>query len=217
MTVTVLVADDHAQFRAMVAESLEDAGLNVVAQAATGKTAAELAMRYRPDVCLLDIRMPGDGIVAARRIATTLPQTHILMLTVSPDSDDVLDALQAGADGYLLKGIPTEHIADAVRAVAEGEAVIASTVTPALVHEIRRSRDRHLRTSSGRSVRLTEREWEILELLDDGCSTSDIAEALFVAPVTIRSHIAALMRKLEVRERPEAVALYRNHRPSKTH
>ena len=90
-------------------------------------------MQHRPDVCLLDIRMPGDGIVAARRIATTLPDTHILMLTVSPESDDVLDALQAGADGYLLKGMPTEQIADAVRAVADGEAVIAPTVTPALV------------------------------------------------------------------------------------
>jgi len=216
VTIRVLVADDHAQFRAMVVEALEDAGLDVVAQAATGTNAAELAIRHRPDVCLLDIRMPDDGIVAARRIATTLPETHILMLTVSPESDDVLDALQAGADGYLLKGIPPEHIANAVRAVSDGEAVIAPTVAPALVSEIRRSRDRHLRTSSGASVRLTDREWEILELLDEGCSTSDIAETLFVAPVTIRSHIAALMRKLDVRDRADAVSLYRERRPSTT-
>ena len=104
MTIRVLIADDHAQFRAMVAEVLEEAGFEVCAQAATGDRAIELAVEYEPDVALLDIRMPGDGIAAARRIAAERPETGILMLTVSADSDDVLDALQAGARGYVLKG-----------------------------------------------------------------------------------------------------------------
>lgn len=214
MAISVLIADDHAQFRAMVAETLEAAGFSVCAQAATGDAAVLLAAEHEPDVCLLDIRMPGDGISAARRISATLPDTRILMLTVSAESDDVLDALQAGADGYILKGVAPDEISTAVRAVFEGKVVIAPPVTPALVHEIRRSRTRRLRTASGTSVQLTEREWEILQLLDEGRTTRDIAAALFVAAVTIRTHIAALVRKLEVEDRDEALAVFQRQRGS---
>jgi DNA-binding NarL/FixJ family response regulator len=213
-TIRVLVADDHAQFRAMVAEILEAAGMEVCAQAATGDGAFEQALEHRPDVALLDIRMPGDGIAAARRITAELPDTRVLMLTVSAESDDVLDALQAGAQGYVLKGAPPESIPDAVRAVRKGEAVIAPAVAPAVLEEVRRARDRHVRTGSGTSVRLTDREWRILQLLDRGDSTNAIASELFVAPVTVRTHIAALMRKLEVSNRDEAVALLRTQRHS---
>jgi DNA-binding NarL/FixJ family response regulator len=209
MSIRVLVADDHAQFRAMVAELLEDAGFEVCGQAATGESAIEVAAAERPDVALLDIRMPGDGITAARRIAAESPQTAILMLTVSDDADDVLDALQAGARGYILKGATAEEIVAAVRAIHEGAGVIAPGVAPVVVSEIRRSRDRHLRTASGASVQLTDREWKILELLDAEQSTAAIAQATFVAPVTVRTHIASLMKKLEVADRSEAVALFR--------
>ncbi len=209
MTIRVLLADDHAQFRAMVAELLEEAGLDVCAQAATGDAAVAQAVEHRPDVALLDIRMPGDGIAAARRIAAALPQVRMLMLTVSAHSDDVLDALQAGAQGYVLKGDAPDAIADAVRAVYSGAAVIAPAVAPALVEEVRRSRERHIRLGAGKSVHLTEREWKILQLLDQGESTTAIASALFVAAVTVRSHISALNRKLEVRDRADAVKLFR--------
>src|SRR5207253_8997191 len=138
VAIRVLIADDHVQFRAMVAETLEAAGFTVCAQAATGDAATRLATEHEPDVCLLDIRMPGDGIAAARRIAAALPDTRILMLTVSADSDDVLDALQAGAQGYVLKGATAEEIIDAVRAVHEGRAVIAPAVAPTVLQEIRR-------------------------------------------------------------------------------
>jgi DNA-binding NarL/FixJ family response regulator len=214
MAIRVLIADDHAHFRALIAETIEEAGMTVCAQAATAATATQLALEHRPDVCLLDIRMPGDGITAARRIAATLQDVRILMLTVSAESDDVLDALQAGADGYILKDTPTEDIPNAIRAVLDGEVVIARTVTPALVDEIRRSRERRLRTTTGASVQLTEREWEILQLMDGGGTTSSIATSLYVAPVTIRSHIAALMHKLEVRHRNDALVLYRQQRTS---
>jgi DNA-binding NarL/FixJ family response regulator len=214
VAITVLIADDHVQFRAMVAETLEAAGFTVCAQAGTGDAATRLAVEHTPDVCLLDIQMPGDGIAAARRIAAALPATRILMLTVSAESDDVLDALQAGADGYIVKGAAPHEISRAVRAVFAGEVVIAPTVTPALVQEVRRSRTRRLRTASGTSLQLTEREWEILQLLDDGRTTSQIAKALFVAPVTIRTHIAAVVRKLEVDDRDEALALFRRQTTS---
>jgi DNA-binding NarL/FixJ family response regulator len=216
VAMSVLIADDHAPFRAMVAETLEAAGFVVCAQAATGDAAVLLAAEHEPDVCLLDIRMPGDGIAAARRIAATLPTTRILMLTVSAEPDDVLDALQAGADGYILKGAAPDEISEAVRAVCEGATVIAPTVTPALVREIRRSRNRRLRIRSGASVQLTEREWAILELLDEGRTTSGVAAALFVAPVTIRTHIAAVVRKLEVRDRDEALAVFQRQRASQS-
>src|SRR5262245_31325899 len=200
MSIRVLIADDHAQARAMVAEVLEEAGFQVCAQAATGDAAVKHAIEERPDVALLDIRMPGDGISAARRIAAELPDTRILMLTVSAETDDVLDALQAGAQGYILKGATPDEIVSAVQAVVEGAAVIAPSVAPAVLQEVRRSRQRHVRTTSGRSIQLTSQEWKILEALDRGDSTNAIAEALFVAPVTVRSHIAALTKKLEVRD-----------------
>jgi DNA-binding NarL/FixJ family response regulator len=213
VTIRVLIADDHARLRAMVADVLEEAGFDVCAQAATADAAVKRAAEHHPDVALLDIRMPGDGIAAARRIAAALPDTRILMLTVSADSDDVLDALQAGAQGYVLKGESPEGIVDAVRAVHAGAAVIAPAVASTVVREIRRSRDRHIRVAAGTSVSLTEREWKILQLLDQGESTTAIASALYVAPVTVRSHILALNRKLEVRNRAEAVKLFRTQRP----
>ena len=212
MAITVLIADDHAHMREMVAETLEAAGFEVCAQAASAESAIALASEHTPDVCLLDIRMPGDGIAAARRIAATLPDTRILMLTVSAESDDVLDAVQAGADGYILKGASPDEISDAVRAVYAGEIVLAASVTPALVDEIRRSRSRRLRTPAGTSVRMTEREWEILQLLDDGKTTGEVAAATFVAPVTIRTHIAAIVRKLDVGDRDEALEVFRRQR-----
>jgi two-component system nitrate/nitrite response regulator NarL len=212
MTIRVLIADDHAQFRALLADVLEDAGFEVVAQGATGAAAVQLAREHEPDVALLDIRMPGDGISAAREIVNARPSTAVLMLTISADPEDVLDALQAGAQGYVLKGATPEEITDAVRAVHSGAGVIAPAVAPVVVQEIRRARDRHLRTATGTSVQLTEREWSILELLARGESTAKIASELYVAPVTVRTHIAALIRKLGVHDRQGALALFRSQR-----
>jgi DNA-binding NarL/FixJ family response regulator len=216
MNARVLIADDHARFRAMIADLLADDGFEVCGQAATADDAVEAVENAWPDVVLLDIRMPGNGIAAARRIAVQHPSVRILMLTVSDVSDDVLDALQAGAHGYLLKGAPPEEIVAAVAAVHEGATIIAPPVAPILIEEIRRARDRHLRTPTGTSVQLTDREWHILEALDRGESTSEIADEMFVAPVTIRSHIAAIARKLEVSNRREAVALFCAQRPLAT-
>lgn len=212
MRISVLIADDHAPFRALVADAVASAGMRVCAHAATAQSAVDVAVRERPDVCLLDIRMPGDGVLAARRIVAALPETSVLMLTVSAESADVLDALQAGARGYLVKGGPVDGIVHAIEAVSAGDAIVAPAVTPALLDEIRRTRARHVRTAAGASVQLTEREWRILELLDHGSTTVQIARDLYIAPVTVRTHIAALVRKLEARDRREALALYRGQR-----
>jgi DNA-binding NarL/FixJ family response regulator len=213
VTLRVLLADDHAQFRAMIADTLEEAGIFVCAQAPSGDAAVELAVQLRPDVALLDIRMPGSGIAAARRITAEAPETRVLMLTVSAESEDVLDALQAGAQGYVLKGAPPEEIVAAVHAVHAGAAVLTPAIAPTVVDEVRRSRGRHLRSASGESVQLTEREWHILEQLERGEGTGTIASNLYVAPVTVRTHIAALMKKLGVHDRAAAVSLFRRGRP----
>lgn len=210
--IRVLIADDHARFRSLLADHLVANGFDVCAHAPSGTVAVELAGTHRPDVCLLDVHMPGDGIAAARRIVAMLPETRVLMVTVSADSDDVLDALEAGAHGYVLKDADFDDISRAVREVAGGAVVVAPTVTATLVDEIRRVRFRRLRTDDGLSVQLTEREWRILELLNEERPTNDIAAELFVAPVTVRSHIAALVRKVGVRDRDAAVALYRRQR-----
>lgn len=212
MRISVLIADDHAPFRALLAETVRSAGMHVCGHAATSQAAVDLAVRERPDVCLLDIRMPGDGVLAARRVVAALPETRVLMLTVSAESEDVLDALEAGASGYLLKGGSIAGVVDAIRAVIAGDAIVAPAVTPALVNEIRRSRARHVRTADGASVQVTEQEWRILELLDRGHTTVQIASELYVAPVTVRTHIAALVRKLGAQDRREALALYRGWR-----
>ncbi len=213
MAISVLIADDHAPFRALVAETVAAAGFRVCGEAATAESALEVAARERPDVCLLDIRMPGDGVLAARRIAAALPETRVLMLTVSAESGDVLDALQAGATGYILKGTSLEGIVDAIRSVSAGDTIVAPAVTPALVDEIRRARARYVRTVSGTSVQLTEREWRVLEHLDRGDTAVDIARELYVAPVTVRTHIAALVKKLGAEDRRQAIALYRSRHP----
>ena len=210
--IRVLIADDHARFRSLLAEHLASDGFDVCAQAPSATVAVELAVAHTPDVCLLDVHMPGDGVAAARHIAEKLPNTRVLMVTVSADSDDVLDALEAGAHGYVLKDSAFDDISRAVREVADGAIVVAPGVTPALVEEIRRVRTRRLRTDDGLSVQLTEREWCILELLHEERPTNDIAAQLYVAPVTVRSHIAALVRKVGVRDRDAAVALYRRQR-----
>jgi DNA-binding NarL/FixJ family response regulator len=166
------------------------------------------AVRERPDVCLLDIRMPGSGIQAAQAIAQQVPESAIVMLTVSRSDTDLFDALRVGAAGYLLKDTDPERLPHALRGVLEGEAALPRRLVTLLIDEFRqRSRHKRLRLVRRGGVDLTTREWEVLELMRDGLSTGEIAERLFVAPVTVRTHVAAILRKLQVRDRKEAVRL----------
>jgi len=213
MTKRVLIADDHVGTRQEIRAALEAAGFTVCAETGEGGSAVELAKELEPDICLLDILMPGGGIQAARFIHRALPDTAIVMLTVSRDDEHLFDALKAGASGYLTKDIPHDRVAKALEGVLAGEAALPRALTTRLLDEFRRRRSKTLRGPTGEAVRLTEREWETLELMGDGLSTKEIAERTFVAAVTVRTHIAAILKKLQVGSREEAIALMDHEDP----
>lgn len=168
----------------------------------------EAALRERPDVCLLDINMPGSGISAAGRITRKLPSTSVVMLTVSRDDDDLFDALRAGAVGYLLKDMNPERLSPALQGVLEGEAALPGALAARLIEEFR-SRDsrRRLRFPGREHVRLTDREWEVLAAMREGRSTGEIAAALGISAVTVRRHVSEILRKLGAPDRKAAVGL----------
>ena len=205
----MLVADDHPPTRAGVRLALErGGGFEVCAEAPDAQGAIEAAREHRPDVCLLDINMPGDGIKAAEVIAHELPDTAVVMLTVSRTDSDLFDALRAGASGYLLKDIDPARLPLALMGVLEGEAALPRRLVALLIEEFReRKRRRRIPLVGRRSVELTDREWEVLQLMREGCSTDEIAARLFISPVTVRTHVSAILRKLHVSTREAAVEL----------
>jgi DNA-binding NarL/FixJ family response regulator len=208
----VLIADDHAPSRQDVREALErDERFGVCAVAADAAEAVQAAMRERPDVCLLDIRMPGSGLAAAWEIAARLPEAKIVMLTVSDDDADLFAALRAGADGYLLKTMNLHRLPDALNGVHSGEAAMPPKLVARVIeyfhgHE---PRWRQLVPDDNFGGRLTSREWEVLGLLAQGLSTSGIARRLVLSSSAVRVHIAAIVRKLGVSDRAAAVDLFR--------
>jgi DNA-binding NarL/FixJ family response regulator len=203
----VLIADDHPPTRAGVRWTLEAAGMEVCAEASDAPSAIEAALRETPDICLLDIHMPGSGITAARVITGKLPNTKVVMLTVSRDDTDLFDALRAGAAGYLLKDMDPDRVPHALEGVLAGEAALPRTLLLKVMDEFRGRGKRRLRLPGRRGEDLTEREWEVLHLLRDGLSTSEIAEKMFVSAATVRSHVAAVLRKLRVTDRAAAIEL----------
>ena len=206
MTGRVVVADDHPPTRAGVRLSLEESGFMVCAEVASAGAAVEACLLHEPDVALLDIHMPGNGISAAGRIASSLPQTAVVMLTVSRDDADLFEALRAGARGYLLKDIDPSRLGNALQGVLDGEAALPRNLVARLMDEFRTRGERSPR-AQGPLAKLTSREWETLDLMRQGLSTAEIAEQLFVSPVTVRTHVAAVLRKLQVPDREAAVQL----------
>jgi DNA-binding NarL/FixJ family response regulator len=206
----VLVADDHVPTRAGVRLALEQGDMLVCAEAATAQAAVSAALRERPDVCLLDIHMPGSGIKAAGEISARLPETPVVMLTVSSADEDIFDSLRAGARGYLLKDMDPARLPAAVRGVLAGEAALPRPLATRLINEFR-ARGRRLRLAlpDGRAVELTPREWDVFELLCENHGTAEIADRLFLSPVTVRRHTSTIVRKLDVSSRDEAVRLAR--------
>lgn len=202
----VVLADDHVPTRAGVRAALEDGGFVVVADVGTGPRAVEEALARRPDVCILDVHMPGGGIEAAQEIHAALPEVAIVMLTVSAEKDDLLRSLRAGATGYLLKHTDPDRLPEALRGVLAGESAIPRALVPTLVREYR---DLHaLRGAAGsRPFDLSEREWEVLEGLRAGKTTKEIAAELRLSAVTVRRHISVLVDKVGARDRYEAVRI----------
>jgi DNA-binding NarL/FixJ family response regulator len=200
--VRVLIADDHAPTRADLREAIEqDDRFVVVAEAADGAGAVEAALRERPHICLLDIRMPGSGIAVTREVTTRLPGTKVVMITVSMDDADLLNALRAGAVGYLLKDSSLDRLPDALMDTLNGGAVIPSRLVARVIAEFRDHGPRRRAIVTDTGYDLTSREWEVFGLVRQGLSTSEIASRLFVSRATVRSHVAALLKKLNVPDR----------------
>ncbi|MET8774704.1 response regulator transcription factor [Nocardia sp. NPDC050713] len=211
MAITVLIADDQAMVRqgfgALLAAQPD---ISVVGDAPDGKVAVAEAKRLRPDVVLMDVRMPEmNGLDAARAIlaAGFDPPVRVLMLTTFDIDDYVYEALSLGASGFLLKDAPAEELVRAVRVVAEGQALLAPTVTRRLIADVTSRRAAARVKPAPQLAALTPREREVLELIAKGMSNTEIAEALFVAEQTVKTHVSKVFSKLNLRDRAQAVVL----------
>jgi two-component system, NarL family, nitrate/nitrite response regulator NarL len=208
----VVIADDHAPTRALVREALERAGFRVTGEAADSDGAVAQCRRSRPDVALLDVRMPGGGIAAAATIAAEQPQTAVVMLTVSEDDEDLFAALRVGARGYVLKGGDPHVLPELLRRALAGEAVLHGALLAKVLREFQ-SIERQRLFGRREIDQLSRRELEVLALLEGGATTAEIAERLFIAKVTVRSHVAAICRKLRLPNREAALRELRHSVP----
>ncbi|WP_312169045.1 response regulator transcription factor [Microbacterium sp.] len=199
--IRVIVADDHPIVRSGIVGLLAlDPGLDVVGEASDGAEAVALAARVRPDVVLMDLRMPGvSGIEATARIVAEHPAVRVLVLTTYETDDDILGAIEAGASGYLLKAAPQEEIVAGIRAVAEGHTVLAPAIAATLVTRMRGDRPER--------PQLSPRELEVLRLVAAGRSNPEIARDLFIGEATVKTHLIHVFEKLEVSDRTRAVTL----------
>jgi len=203
--IRVLLVDDHDVFRHGLAQLLGDEGLEVVAQASGGAAGVRLAGELAPDVVLMDLGMPGmDGVAATRAIAAGDGAPAVVVLTLSDDDASMLDALLAGAAGYVLKDATLEQIVAAVQAAAAGDAVIPPRIAPELLRRVRAAEPTRAATADGDVVELSEREHEVLRLIVDGRDNAAIAAALFISPNTVKSHVASIFGKLGVENRLQA-------------
>jgi DNA-binding NarL/FixJ family response regulator len=209
MSIRVLIADDQALFRSgfrMVLEAEDD--IEVVGEAATGRQAIDSTRRLKPNVVLMDVRMPElDGIAATRQIASEGEQAaRVLILTTFDLDEYVYEALAAGASGFLLKDAQPEDLVAGIRLVASGDALLAPTVTRRLIEDFSRARPGRVEAPPGLDE-LTPREREVWGLLAQGLSNAEIAERLFVGETTVKTHVARVLMKLGLRDRIQAVVL----------
>jgi DNA-binding NarL/FixJ family response regulator len=215
VTIRVVVADDQSLVRAGFRVLLERAeGIEVVGEAENGAEAVELARSARPDVILMDIRMPVlDGLAATRKIVADdrAPGVHVIMLTTFELDEYVFEALRAGASGFLLKNIDPDDLRRAVRVVAGGDALLSPSVTKRLIAEFA-TRPAGTAPDTGRLAVLTGREREVVALVGRGLSNDEIGRHLHMSPATARTHVSRAMTKLDVRDRPQLVVLaYETH------
>ena len=199
----VLVADDHSLFRDGIISLLEAAGFEVVAQVGDGQSAVSEALRLKPELVLLDITMPQvTGLEALHHIKKSLPETNVVMLTVSDDDADLLEAVKSGANGYLLKSLTADEFLDMLNGLQRGEAAMTRQTTARLLKGLTQSASQPFEAAG----RLTPREIELLRLVADGMSNRAIAQALSVSPNTVKYHMKNILQKLNVQNRTEAVS-----------
>ena len=207
--IRAMIVDDHALFRRgleMVLDSEPD--IELVGQASDGAEAVEKAAESLPDVVLMDIRMPrSSGIEACRAMKEAAPSAKIVILTISDEEEDLFEAIRAGASGYLLKDIPLDEVADAVRAVYGGQSLINPSMAGKLLTEFATlaRRDDEERPQEVPAPRLTEREMQVLKLVARGMNNRDIAKELFISENTVKNHVRNILEKLQIHSRMEAV------------
>jgi DNA-binding NarL/FixJ family response regulator len=198
------VVDDHDLFRRGLRELLEEQGIRVIGEASSGSDAIALAVRARPDVVVMDLNLPRlSGIDATRELVTVAPDTRVLVLTVASDERSVLEALIAGACGYLLKDATIEEIAAGVRAAAAGQSFVSPRIGHHVLGRLRGQAGSSQDTSADQG-KLSERELDILRLVAEGCDNDEIAERLFLSPRTVKNHVSSILAKLDMDNRVQA-------------
>ncbi len=205
--IRILIADDHPLFRdglRVLLESIPE--MQVLGEATTGNEVVNQAILLQPDIVLMDIKMPEmNGIEATRRILQTSPHIRILILTMFEDDESVFTAIRAGAHGYLLKGAVQEETLRAIRAVANGEAIFGPAIAERLIYYFGSIRPESKAGPAQFFPELTEREYEILNLIAERKSNTEIANRLFLSPKTVRNHVSNILSKLQVADRSEAM------------
>jgi two-component system, NarL family, nitrate/nitrite response regulator NarL len=202
--ISIVIVDDHPLFRDGVAAALQNDGdITVLAQGENAKEALELAKKHLPDIILLDITMPGNGLEAAKTIATACPVTKIIMLTFSEEEDDVNTALKAGAKAYVLKGVSSRELKTIIRSVYDGHVYITPTLAAGMLRELNKPSD----AEKNPLEELTDREKGILELVASGKSNKAVGKELDLTEKTVKHYMSNILQKLQVRNRVEAALL----------
>jgi DNA-binding NarL/FixJ family response regulator len=201
---SVLLVDDHDLFRAGLRNLLEDQGVNVVSEASTGRDALREVREQAPEVVLMDLNMPGmGGVEATREIARIAPLTRVVVLTISDRDGDILEAILAGACGYLLKDSSIHDLMRGITAAALGESLISPQIATKVLRELRAARPAP-RAAERLRTELTERELEVLRLIANGNDNSQIAAELHISPKTVKNHISNILMKLQIENRIQA-------------
>lgn len=207
MPIKVLIADDHALLREGLRQVLQmEPDIQVVGEARTGEEAVRKTSQLRPDIVVMDINLPDiSGIEATRRIKETSPQTGVLVLTIHDQEEYLLEAIGAGASGFVLKDVEPRTLVDAIRLCCRGEGYVHPTLSARALSWRGRRRERWTPVGSGIPEPLTRREFEVLQLVAEGVSNREIGQRLFISEKTVKNHITSIFRKLGVTDRTQAV------------
>ena len=200
----VLVVDDHDLFRTGLRNLLEEEGVNVIGEAENGENAIRLASDLAPDVVLMDLNMPGaGGVETTRRLSSLAPLSRVVVLTISADDDDVMNAVMAGACGYLLKDSSIQDLIAGIKAASEGESLISPQIAAKVLQRLR-AQSKDVDAAETIRAELSDRELEVLKLIANGKDNAQIARDLFISPKTVKNHISNILMKLQIENRIQA-------------
>jgi DNA-binding NarL/FixJ family response regulator len=200
----VLVVDDHDLFRTGLRNLLEEQGVNVVGEAENGESAIRLTSDLAPDVVIMDLNMPGvGGVETTRRLSSLAPLSRVVVLTISADDDDVMNAVMAGACGYLLKDSSIQELIAGIRAASEGESLISPQIAAKVLQRLR-AQSKDVDAAETIRAELSDRELQVLKLVANGKDNAQIARELFISPKTVKNHISNILMKLQIENRIQA-------------